>query len=195
MANTFFNKSNEQKVTYFEIGHQAMEEVTPRSHAQLDVALVPNRMMQYCNDIVSIREESFKSHHYLVVSNWELKAPEYIAPKSKQRVDISSLDHSDIAHTFIAKLETEVDMNPALQATSQIDQKIECFTDLVHSIAQEELPKLTALPRKPWISARTLHYIDDRSKARTIRDYRLEASLNKLIKKSVKQDRKSWLHK
>ena len=56
---------------------------------------------------------------------------------------------------------------------------------------------LVVIPRlrKSWISAHTLHYIDDRSKARTIRDYRLEASLNKLIKKSVKQDRKSWLHK
>ena len=131
----------------------------------------------------------------MVSSKWHLQAPERISTKSKQRVDVSSLDHEDITYAFIARLESEVDINPALEVSSHIDEKIECFTDLVHNIAQEELPKITATPSKPWISARTLHYIDDRSKARGVRDYKLEASLNKLIKKSVKQDRKSWLHK
>ena len=67
------------------------------------------------------------------------------------------------------------------------------FTKSLHSAAEKVLPTIEAKTQKPWISARTLHYIDRRTAARHEHDKNAEAYLQRLIKASVKQDRTSWL--
>ena len=47
--------------------------------------------------------------------------------------------------------------------------------------------------RKPWISSRTLHLLEERDKARTSRNRHLEKMLHGQVKQSVKMDRSQWL--
>ena len=47
--------------------------------------------------------------------------------------------------------------------------------------------------RKPWISSRTLHLLEERDKARTSCNPHWEKMLHVQVKQSVKMDRSQWL--
>ena len=67
------------------------------------------------------------------------------------------------------------------------------FTQFMQQTACETLPQLKARSHRPWISDRTLRYIDERQEAKMALDRNLELQKHKLVKASVKQDRTSWL--
>ena len=92
-------------------------------------------------------------------------------------------------------LEQKIDDHMSMHNTegNDIHDKMHVFGELLRNTAEETLPEVKARSQRPWISARTLHYIDERTAARSAGDKHKEIHLHKLVKSSVKQDRTSWL--
>jgi len=74
-----------------------------------------------------------------------------------------------------------------------VDRFSEAWTESFRVAAEQCLPKPTTTKKRPWISDRTLSYIQQRHYAKSLQDKQSETHYTKLIKHSVKQDRADWL--
>ena len=59
--------------------------------------------------------------------------------------------------------------------------------------ASDHVPLLSATPRRPWISSRTLFLIEQRNEARVRNSREDVQALNKQVQISARADRKRWL--
>ncbi len=80
-----------------------------------------------------------------------------------------------------------------LQSTADFNSFAATIRKTAQAAANANLPHTRALPRRPWISERTLSLIDERAEARATRQYEQEIHLNKRIKQSVRADKDQWL--
>ena len=112
-------------------------------------------------------------------------------PEKVPHYDLKSLNDKYTRNLFLQTLEDKID-NHIDFANSSI--QVASFSEFMRQAAEEVLPIVKATARRPWISERTLRYIDERSQERAANNKVLEAQKHKLVKASVKQDRTSWLH-
>ena len=76
-----------------------------------------------------------------------------------------------------------------------LEEKLEGWGEAFARAAGAHLQREGDLrPKNPWISDRTLVFLERRYAARKHGNVEAERSLNKHVKASVKQDRSSWLH-
>ena len=79
------------------------------------------------------------------------------------------------------------------------DGSIDCawttWKETLRSVAENCVPRVTMVPRQPWISQASMDLVDKRLQARSRGDWSLEKSLRKQVQKSVKKDRTKWLNK
>ena len=74
-----------------------------------------------------------------------------------------------------------------------IDSFSDAQTDAFKAAAEQCLAAATCVKKRPWISDRTLAYIEQRHHAKSLQDGQSVQHYTKLIKHSVKQDRADWL--
>ena len=65
---------------------------------------------------------------------------------------------------------------------------------LCNQAAEETLPRMEAVPKRPWIQPATLELILERNKARLHRNPALERDMNRKIRRQAKKDRAKWLN-
>ena len=194
IANSFFRHLPEHQVTYFDIGYSAATPVSYHSHAQLDLILCPSSAMSLCTDVYSEPGIALKSHHFLMKSYFNMAIQPISHCNREARFSLDSLRNSDIVNNFTHQVAANLHADLSKAYSSNIDVAEHHMNESFKQAAETILPKVRAQARKPWISSRTLRYIDERNHARLLGNEVDEKSLTKLVKQSVKQDRTSWLH-
>ena len=106
--------------------------------------------------------------------------------------NIEALKDPEIKDQFRSQLEQVMQTRMQIEPLPDANTYQRIWTDAFHETAQAVLPESEAQKLKPWTSQRTLHYIHKRNEAAKWADRELQRHFNKLIKRSVKQDRESW---
>jgi len=117
-------------------------------------------------NVESDRNVALKSHHFIVVANFRIQLARIKKQELKPHLDIKSLGDDRVRQSFVHTLEQKIDVHMSMHQNEDIDNKVNVFTELLRNTAEETLPEIKARAQRPWISARTLHYIDERTAAR-----------------------------
>ena len=134
------------------------------------------------------------SHHFIVTASFAAEVPIPEQPKQKHQYSLAALKDPDVANRFAALIDDALQhYTTASAAPSSLSLQYARITDAFHHAAEKVLPSRTARPQRPWISPATLKLLDDRSRARSSGDFKLEKSLHKMVRASVAKDRRNWL--
>ena len=105
LANTFHNQSMDKIVTYYEIGAKPMDAIQPNKFAQLNFILGGSDLLPKMRRMKSIRELTFVSHHFLLLSimeepfQLEKRASKRRAPR--RILDYTALQQATIREQFV----------------------------------------------------------------------------------------------
>ena len=192
VANTFFNNLHEELVTCYNVGCTEQKEISWQCHSQIDFVLCSQAWLPCVIAAGSNRRWPLASHHYPMISALQLQVPKHAQKLIAQQHLISSLSSPVVANRFAEVFEMQVEM-----AVSEDTDNIDLFyAGLVDAFATAEgntLPRRTAVPKRPWISNRTLALIEERCIERRRLHLENERRLTKAIKSSIKNDRAVWL--
>ena len=170
-----------------------MDSITQSSHAELDIFLIPRSAFELCQQIKSNRNIAMNSHHFLVLGQVNLRLSKISESKSKKKFDLNSLQDDQISQAFSDQIENDIDL--AADIHQNIDSKINFFKESILNAAEKVLPQIEVSPHRPWISSRTLKYIDQRNNARQQKNQVDEKKIQKQIRASMKQARTIYLRK
>eukprot|EP00973_Karenia_brevis_P032078 4425269-Karenia_brevis.AAC.1 len=146
-------------------------------------------------NLTCMRDFALKSHHYLVTAELNVEISESQEKKTHKRRDLKKLRDVEITNSFISLVEHEMqsfeDLNPNCVDPQIINETWKQAFDQASPILETNI----ILPKnRPWISDRRLEHIAKRNAARAERRDEEVIKLNKLIKSSVKEDRRQWFH-
>ena len=193
IANTFFEKTLDKTVTYRELATQPMDEITTKTFAELDFLLVEEHWMHLVADIEARRDLALDSHHFIVICSFNAALEKRKKRNSDgPQLNMEYLRDFDNARYFSQKV---IDLLCEHQDPERDDlhQKSIKFSTAIHAISKELIPKKQTVARKSWISSASLKLIDHRNWARRQGNYDEEKALQKLIKKSIRNDKSQWL--
>ena len=197
VANTFFDNSVEESVTFRSVGASPTDIVDTRNFAQLDLLLIPHGCMHNVIDIRSNRKEALASHHYLVTARIAVNLATDFGSQASHKLVAKRFDRMALKDRSISSAFVELFKEALASKSSERDSgNLNCLSECVaaaFAAAESALPEVHTSKRKPWISQSTLDLIEQRRLARTVNDFVEEAKLHKLVKKSAKSDRKKWL--
>jgi len=187
LANTFFNTPLEQRVTYFEPRACPKDDITPTTFFVLDLLLVQQEHLTDVLECLSDRNASLASHHFPVRVALNLSMPQ-ARSNYRPSVDWGLLKDTDIGHRFSQKLADKIEGTEAEHDWAP-------YCDVVHSLAESELPPRRKQPNKPWITEATLELLAQKRNARQSGNWTLEKTLRAETKRAARKDRAAWLEK
>ena len=193
ISNTFHEVDQEKMVTCYNIGFQAMSEISWRAHSQIDFFLCPSDWKHVVERVWSDRSMPLASHHFPVFAHLQISV-------SKDERTNASHNHfscaallDPLAANRFADLFDKCMEDSSFSGSEDLNLKYACMVDAFKTAEAETLTKRTVKPRKPWISSMTLVLIEQRQICRQSGNRDEEAQLNKQVRASVKRDRTRWL--
>ena len=191
VANTFFNKPEEEKVTYHEPCAPPMAPICNNKFSMLDLFLSPAYCRNLVQDISSDRLVSLASHHFPLTTVLRTDFP-LIQKKDRNRPlrrDWTVLENPEVRRALSQSI--SANMGPLqVPDTDGFWNRVCCSVD---SAIHHFVPAQSSRANKPWIRAGTLHLLVQRRSAREHGDWILEKQLRRETKKSAKADRAKWL--
>ena len=189
--NTYFEKSDEQLVTYKAVG---VKEWKPPWHlhkfAQMDYFLISSKWKNAITNIVTTVVHTVESDHKLMIANvcFKLKANakshfarpcRYHVPSQQQLTNYNDLirQHAE-------------DDNPHEQHNTNVFDRL---NNIMLTSANETLTKKHPKIKKPYISQETWNLLEKKWTAIERGDQEIADELSKEIKKQVQQDRENDL--
>ena len=197
IATSLFSHPQERLATYFDLNSAPSSMVSHRTHAQLDHVLVPGAWADSVHDVWVEPGVVLQSHHFVLMMNAEFQVQKENKACRRPRLDTSALAHIGVARAFASAFTEKCtsathETNPP---PTTVDNFANLVTDAFLSAARATLPVMGAVAHRQWISTWTLQLIDERAEARIAHDWDLERGLNKSIRASAREDRRTWLDK
>ena len=193
VANTFFENSVAQQVTYHELWATPVDALSYRNFAQLDLVILARLDLWKLQTIQSSMREAFASHHFLVEAAITLQNCSSGTSDVKQtapRQDLSAVRVDEVRQSFANAFQSMA--SHVLIDQQSLDMHSEHVIKCLHTAAEKTLPKICAKPRKPWIQTTTLELIEKRQHARIEKDWPTERRLTQQIKRQARKDRAVW---
>lgn len=192
LANTTFDKPADQLATCYNIGAAAFDEVSWRTHGQIDYVIVPKSWQHVVQDIVADRTAALASHHFLLTADLTTYIPITTPKDGGKKPLVNSLRTSGMSNSFASLFDLNMEAVTA-EPTQNVNLLYARIVDSFQHAAQTALPQSNLQPRRPWISAETLSLIEQRNSARAANAQAEEKQLTKKVRASVEKDRGVWL--
>ena len=194
IANTFFDATDEQKVTCHNVGQKKQRTISWASHSQIDFVLCPRAWQHSLISANVDRNACLSSHHFLLEASLQMDVPKPTRAQPRALPTISGLSCSTTANRFAVLMSQSMeDMCEDNPGPTNLDIDYARLVDAFKHAAKETLPCSTRRPLKPWISSRTLALIEKRQFMRQTHDVEGEQKICKEIRRSVAKDRSEWL--
>ena len=192
VANTGFDLPVEKQVTVYNVGSSPAATLNSTNFGQIDFLLVGREWWHKILSVASCMDMSLASHHFPIIAEIDVELPKAIATTARDpRYHLSELQSACTSSLFATYFHECM-----LQCHCENGTADELCTAMATSFQQSAercLHQTKRQARKPWISSRTLHLLEERDKARTSRNPHLEKMLHGKVKQSVKMDRSQWL--
>ena len=192
VANTGFDLPVEKQVTVYNVGSSPAATLNSTNFGQIDFLLVGREWWYKILSVASCMDMSLASHHFPIIAEIDVELPKAIATTARDpRYHLSELQCACTSSLFATSFHECM-----LQCHCENGTADELCTAMATSFQQSAercLHQTKRQARKPWISSRTLHLLEEREKARTSRNPHLEKMLHGQVKQSVKMDRSQWL--
>ena len=195
IANTFSEHQPDALVTCYNVGHHPMDQISWKSHSQIDFLLCPREWHVVCKDIRSYRSLALASHHFAIISSLDISVSKPCAQSKRPHACVGALADPLTANRFAVLFEDFMGDTVVVPDEQDPDPNrlYAALCDAFQAAASATLPSRSARPMRPWISERTLRLLDARSLARQTGDWLKEQELNRDIRLTVKGDRARWL--
>ena len=192
VANAGFNLPLAKQVTVYNVGSSPAATLNSTNFGQIDFLLVGREWWQKNLSVASCMDMSLASHHFPIIAEIDVELPKAIATTARDpRYHLFGLQFACTSSLFATSFHECM-----LQCHCENGSADESCTAMATSFQQSAvrcLHQTKRQARKPWISSRTLHLLEERDKARTSRNLHLEKMLHGQVKHSVKMDRSQWL--
>ena len=196
VSNTFFNKSPDQQVTCYNVGHRAMDDVSFASHSQIDFSLCLREWQHCVLDVEADRMEALSSHHFLLEISLSTWVPKLVQTERPARYQTEALQDPLVFSAFQSHFCSALEMDEANKVAScDLGLAYAKLVDAFSVAAEAVLPEKKPMTQKPWISSATVSLIELRAFARRGANYDEEKRLSKEIKRSVASDKEVWLNR
>ena len=91
IANTIFEQSPGNQVTYYELSSHRNAEFTYSNFAQIDFFLMENDFINSLQDVWSDKSIALRPHHFLVLASFSISIPKVEKKQTKIHFDLASL--------------------------------------------------------------------------------------------------------
>ena len=176
----------------YNVGSSPAATLNSTNFGQIDFLLVGREWWHKILSVASCMDMSLASHHFPIIAEIDVELPKAIATTARDpRYHLSELQCARTSSLFATSFHECM-----LQCHCENGTADELCTAMATSFQQSAercLHQTKRQARKPWISSRTLHLLEERDKARTSRNLHLEKMLHGQVKQSVKMDRSQWL--
>ena len=181
-----------KQVPVHNVGSSPAATLNSTNFGQIDFLLVGREWWQKKLSVASCMDMSLASHHFPIIAEIDVELPKAIATTARDpRYHMFGLQFACTSSLFATSFHECM-----LQCHCENGSADELCTAMATSFQQSAvrcLHQTKRQARKPWISSRTLHLLEERDKARTSRNLHLEKMLHGQVKHSVKMDRSQWL--
>jgi len=143
-------------------------------------------------EIGACRHEALASHHFLVEGVFNVRISKVPSQNKPQRINLQALQDESLRNRFVQAFDSTA-MTHVDKADSDVNVVCAKVAASFHSAAEQVLPPVVAVPKRPWVSHHTLLLIDQRNSARRSGHRASEVDLNRRIRTSCKADRSHWL--
>ena len=191
VANTLLQTLPEQKVTFVSAGVAPSAPPSERSFAMLDLLLLPATEEESVSTVLSVREATIASDHFLLFCKVKCETHALPTPKPVKK-DRQILQQPKVRQSFVrsfAETSRNIDWDDAGDCVERAWESLNGS----FSVAAAVLPEALKRPRRPWISEETFSLIGQRAEARTAGDFTLEKTLHKMVRRAAKHDKGRWL--
>ena len=163
VANTFFEHTPENLVTFRTLGTTPQAAITTATFSQIDHCLVPHAMLDNVADIWSDRGASLQTQHYILQVFMRLSFARCERRASERGCDVRRL-MSDLSwrNSFGALF---CEQMQSATAAENLDQQATNVEDAMR-VASSVAVRTGRMARRPWISQRTLDLIEQREESR-----------------------------
>ena len=194
VANTFFERPVEQRVTYFELSARPTDDIEYHKFAELDHVLIHRNWLTNITAIRSHRGEAFQSHHFLVTVDLSISIEKQHFKRHSQ-VDLTELRKQSVAENFTMHFNEAISarVSPNQLRGQELEAATQTIATCMSQAGARSIPSKRYAPHRPWITSKTLDLIALRDNARKDSQPALEIALHKTIRLSAKSDRKQWL--
>ena len=197
VANTCFDEPPEKQVTYYDLGAQPFSPMSPSNFAQLDLFLIPDAWLHRLVSVKSIREAGLASHHFLVNISMDVTVEKVDHLSSTEaHLVFDGVKQAEVAQLIASSFDTAMQQQNGGDGirSQSLDDHYDVMISSMMTAAEQVLPQVRSVAKRPWISPATLALIDQRSEARRDQQRALEIQLNAAIRKSSSRDREQWLN-
>ena len=170
-----------------------------KPRAQLDHILISKWWRRSLLDCRNYRGADIGSDHELVVSKVHLKLARRKKATVTNKLDLGALTSEKCGKAYRDRV-TELLVQQDL-ADGEVEESWQIWRNAVTSAAEETIPKRNS-KRKAWISKRTEDLVQERKRAKGVRDLLGRArhharyrELDRQVKASVKNDKQEWADK
>lgn len=166
--------------------------ITCNNFALIDFILCAKEWLPEAGQIESIRAAGLASHHFLVRGCMGGSLARLCRKQALHKHPRALKNHKTataFVDAFVAVIPDSGDFPDGMQLDEAADQ---CLGAFKHAAAAA-LPEGLAWAQRPWISAKTLAFINQRNEAKAQHNEAEKRRLGGDIKKSVKADRAAWL--
>ena len=164
ISNTCFDTGVEAKTTYYDLGTNPAEPIQPGRFEQLDHVIVARNWLSNITSIWSDRRRVLQSHHFIQIVELDVDIPKTERPHKTLQLDFTELKDKDIADKYSGAFVHHWGVAPLC---SDLGSKAESVSTCMLEAAKEILPTIPVQRKRPWISTRTLHLIEERNQERT----------------------------
>ena len=188
IANTFADVSDEEKVTYRELGVEPMRSVSATGFSVLDFYLLP---WDRLNAMVSLRSDRYatlQSQHFPLTGAIRLHKIRRAKRQTSSQLDWSKLTDPETRKALAEK--TQEKLSEGAYGKEGSWQEL---CDEALKSCKEVINEKQHKPNKPWISKRTLELVEHKRQARYAADWLEERRLRKEVRSSARRDRAIWL--
>ena len=188
VANTFFDHTDDNKVTYRDVGTRPLDNIAAGKFAQIDHVLCHQPLFANLTNISSNRLDCINSHHFVTLVDVDVAFHNTASRRAAPR-DVGSLNVESVQRSF---LNTFVGVARAADGLPNLDEQADRVSE-AFSQASRTLPLQRQEAKRPWISASTLFIIASRNEKMRTGDFDGEKYLNKAIRREARIDRRRWL--
>ena len=185
IGNTLFDEDASRQITCYNVGSQPMDVPTSANFGQIDFALISREWTSRLRWVHNNRTTTLASHHFIVLVHLQASIPKPPNIKRPSRLCHSALRDASVADHFARTFDGAMRNSSTEKDTITLDDLNAKIGDAMQTAANQTLPRARATAKRPWVSSRTLHLIDERSAARAAGNHSREKDLHKGIRTSV----------
>ena len=190
VANTFFEHTPENLVTFRTLGTTPQAAITTATFSQIDHCLVPHAMLDNVADIWADRGASLQTQHYILQVFMRLSFARSERRASERGCDVRRLlSDLSLRNGFGALFCEQME---SATAAENLDQQATNVEDAMR-VASSVAVRTGRVARRPWISQRTLDLIEQREESREQGWAQRENQQHRQVRASAKQDKRDWI--